>query len=98
MNKRKGITRFVIAFVVPYFAFWSFVAWNSNRSIDLYLRLHREEMAKGNVQGAGVWMEAVDDANEGVVAAVMWGIFVPLLVVIVGALAYWVYRGFKPKA
>ena len=97
MNKRRGLKRLAIAIGVPYFGFWVIWAWSGFRSSDYA----RRELDNLNADSSDTrrmsLVDLLDDAEHRISDAVMWGLFWPLIALIVASIGYWVYRGFKHK-
>lgn len=96
-NKRKGLTRLGLALTVPYFSFWALTAWRANQSIPEYVALSRDAVNRGDWNSATTWMKASNEANAWVVKSLAWGVALPIAIIAIGVMAYWIYRGFRPK-
>lgn len=44
-----------------------------------------------------VWRNSWSDALHGMFASIFWGAVVPALLLLIGGVVFWVYRGFRPK-
>lgn len=97
MNKRRGFVRLAIALAVPYFGFWAFTAWQADRALPFYLDESKRARLANDWEGSRYWMVLVNDASRDIQLSVIWGIFAPIIALIVASIAYWVYRGFRTK-
>lgn len=95
MNVRKGLTRLLIALVLPWELYWGFTFWSSYRTsnfVDEWLRTHQS----GHPSEL-TYLEMGTRAGQDASAAVWFGIVLPVLALVVGLVGYWVYRGFRPN-
>lgn len=97
MNRRRGLTRLAFAVGIPYFGWWALTARSAWETMPQYLKLSDIAAKKGDWDMAGIWMQRVNDANAALTRSLLWGVVVPVIALILGAIAYWVYRGFKPR-
>jgi hypothetical protein len=97
MNRRKGLTRLALAVGIPYFGWWGLTYWGASSSQPRYLQWSHEAAEKGDWSMATIWMQRVNETSADINRSLLWGVVVPILALIVGALAFWVYRGFKPR-
>lgn len=96
MNVRKGIKRLAIAVGIPYFGFWLLYGIGGYRTGE-YTQTELSKAEISEIQYE-VLLNMNAEANEMVADAVLWGVFWPLIALIVGGIVFWVYRGFKSKA
>lgn len=92
MNMRKGLRRLAITFAVPYFGFWSLWAYTGNQLVDEYQPKVRLASA------SGIDFDLYNEGYDRLGAAMVYGLFWPFVALVVFAVAYWVYRGFKAKS
>lgn len=95
MNKRRGFTRLALAFGIPYFGFWALTWQLASSALPRHLQWSIEATNRGEWRTAGIWMEHVNGDSAAVERSLLWGIIIPIAALIVGALVYWVYRGFR---
>ncbi len=98
VNYRKGFTRLAVATGVPYFGLLALSGYLSCSAHTRYLKLGSEAILKGDQRSWRVWTDYAAEAQDQCTASMVWGVAVPIIAVIVAALGYWVYRGFKPRA
>ena len=98
IDRRKGIKRLAIAVGVPWFGFWAVAGWSSYQARAHYEKLWLEDARQEHWQSAAIWARDQSTANEWIIRSIIFGIVLPIALLIVGALAFWVYRGFKPRA
>lgn len=95
VNKRKGFIRLGIALATPYFAFWGITGLLSDSRVPEYVDLSRNAMDRGDWNTASMWMKLSNESNAWVIKSLTWGLAMPIAALIVLAISYWVYRGFK---
>lgn len=81
VDKRKGFRRLALAVGVPWLGFWSLVGWIG--------------YSRANDPYADLFQRSFGEAQMW--EALGYGLIWPLVVFATAGLAYWVYRGFKPK-
>lgn len=97
MNRKRGLKRLAIALLVPWFTWWwglGLLAYNTAQSSS------KDWLAasqKNDEFMMGVYNRMQVDAYRQIDGSLTWGVAVPIVVLIVAAIGYWVYRGFKPK-
>jgi len=96
-NLRRGLKRLAIAIAVPWFGWWAFWGWAGYRNYSYA----SEHMAEALRKQDGFWINFYSQMNidsmQMMGSAVVYGVGLPIVALIVIAVAYWVYRGFKPK-
>ena len=97
MNKRKGFKRLAWALGVPYFGFWALVYHTNNNAWLENQKVFRQHIDADNYESAKVWARAYAENMDWMITSLTWGLVVPVIAAIVAGIAYWVYRGFKPK-
>jgi len=97
VNRRRGFTRLALALGIPYFGWWALTWWFASSALPRHLQWSREASERGDWKTATVWMEIANKDTEAVHRALTWGVIVPILALFLGVIAYWVYRGFKPR-
>jgi hypothetical protein len=97
INIRSGFARLAVLLVVPYFGYWALAAWLANRALPMYLAESRKASAAGDWKTSTMWMERANQVDKQFQASLQWGLAVPILILFLAAIAYWVYRGFKAE-
>lgn len=98
MNKRKGLRRLALAVGLPYFGWWALIGkinYDVVRSTEA--RISKSSAEANSDEMASLFrLNAL--ANTNLTEAITWGVFVPVVALIVVAVGYWIYRGFKSDA
>lgn len=107
VNKKRGLIRLGLVLGVGWCLFWGAAAYFGNRTISFYLE--EMERIEAQTRRAGepldvayfdrlrpMWAE-IGEAQDWVAASVVWGIGIPLILLVVVPIGWWIYRGFKPK-
>lgn len=98
MNRRKGFTRLALALIIPWEGFWLLVGVTSYRAAAeaaQWWKDHPNLPVGDPSSDANIIADSA--ANGRLNNAVEYGLVYPFLALIVGLIAWWVYRGFKPK-
>ena len=85
----------MMALAVPYFSFWALWAYTGNQLVDDA----RPYIGNDAVSNSD-FLFHVKLLNEGydrLGAALVYGVVYPVIALIIFGVAYWVYRGFRPK-
>ena len=97
MNYRRGAIRLIIV----WFIFWAGWTWFWDWQLKVALQMSGD--MKGRTPDQAYWAELTYIMQQAEKAGDMFNIglamliVVPFVTAVVGATAYWVYRGFKPK-
>jgi hypothetical protein len=94
---KRGFKRLAIAVCVPWFGFWGLMVWSSFRTHSYYEENYNRSANWDDSSNLAL-MQMENRAGADMANAVWFGLFLPIALVIVGAIAFWVYRGFRPKA
>ncbi len=107
VNRKRGLVRLGIVLALGWCLFWGLAAYFSDQTISLYLR--EIDKIEAQTRQAGqpldrayldrtmpLW-DRVNEGNDWVQASVQWGIGIPLILLFVVPIGWWIYRGFKPK-
>ncbi|MCC6827781.1 MAG: hypothetical protein IT550_06085 [Novosphingobium sp.] len=97
INIRSGFARLAVVLVVPYFGYWASAAWLADRALPMYLAQSRKASTAGDWKTSTMWMERANQVDRQFQASLQWGLAVPTLILILAAISYWIYRGFKAK-
>lgn len=97
MNRRAGLTRLSIL-AIPYFGWWGYQAWVAREDGVVANRLREQALSAGDYDLESRWFYAGMAAKRAVEQSIFWGIYTPIALLICGAIGFWIYRGFKPKA
>lgn len=95
-NRRRGFMRLGLAVGVLYFGWWGLTYWLASNALPKYLRWSGEASAKGDWKASTIWMQSANDAGATMNQSLLWGVAVPIVLLIIGGLIYWIHRGFKP--
>lgn len=106
-NRKRGLIRLAVVIAVSWCLFWTVVGLFGDAKAEASLadlrRFEALHEAAGTAQGDNYWfqvtahMERVNAGSEQVATAVRWGIGIPLALLIILPVAWWIYRGFKPR-
>lgn len=100
-NKRRGFTRMGLVVGTLYFGWWAVQWMTASSTLPHYVQLSRADADNGRLDSSAIWMRYADRATADLNESLTWGIVVPIFLVvaalIVGALLYWIHRGFKPR-
>lgn len=96
MNKRKGFKRLAIVIGVPYFFSWGLVGVSNYRAWLKYEPMAIEASRKHSPDAEMYWNMS-GRAYEMWGMAVWYGVIWPVIALVLAGIAFWVYRGFKPK-
>jgi fatty acid desaturase len=95
-NRKRGLRRLAIAVLVPYYLWWVLVAFMNYRIAEnAEAELQANAGTNTEVAFAAAMTESHANANLGL--AFTWAIVVPIAILVIGSVGYWVYRGFRPK-
>jgi hypothetical protein len=98
LNKRRGVKRLAIAVGVPWFGIWGLLGYVG------YSNYESNEANWWKAERAEDWASMMTYSNGQEAAgnlmfkSILFGAVLPLFLLILGVLGYWVYRGFKPRA
>ena len=96
VNIRRGIRRLAIAICVPWFAWWALVAWSAYQT-HRYYDAHYDRSAPWDDSKNLALMKMENRASDDTGKAILYGLFLPAGLLIVGLIGWWVYRGFTGK-
>jgi len=96
-NRQKGLRRLAIAIAVPYFGWWAFFGVSSYIGYGSYQARINSPAGRSDI-GMQVLHEGFSRILNGMAESIIWGIFVPLIAILIVTIILWVYRGFRPKA
>jgi hypothetical protein len=88
---QKGLKRVVVAVAVPWVLWWAYQARQTYAAIERYQGL------RAQTQNAGFDLPRALQILAAMHAQLRHEIVLLVAPFAIGALAYWVYRGFKPK-
>ena len=98
INQRKGIRRLAIAVGVPWFGWWGLYYWSGYRGCSDYQNEFSKAAKAKDYDLMTAAFQLEHASCQQMPTALVWGVAVPLVVLVVGALTLWVYRGFKPRS
>lgn len=91
----RGMRRLALATGVPYFSFWILVFISnikiSNDEQRLLSRHPEPEMQS-------IYLKVMMDAETWITRSIIWGLIIPFALLVISAVALWVYRGFRPRS
>ncbi|MES2147134.1 MAG: hypothetical protein V4491_04705 [Pseudomonadota bacterium] len=97
MNRRRGLTRLAIA----YFGVWAVIGllgyMTQRDGAKQFLLVSRADPNFQSSAELAVWNDQMQFGANLIEAAILMGIIVPVAAAIVGAIGWWIYRGFSPK-
>lgn len=91
----KGMTRLAIVLGVPYFGWWAFMFASNFRNQQFAAESYRRGVASGDSQATRLALQWQSLTARNIEVAVIWGLVVPLAILIVWLVGRWVYRGFR---
>lgn len=97
-NKRRGFGRLGAVVAVLYFGWWGLTYRAGSLAVPKYLRMSNEAADKGYWHTSSIWLKSAGDAQTDIENSIIWGLVVPLLILLIGGLLYWLNRGFKPRS
>lgn len=97
LDKGRGMMRLGATVSALYFGWWGLTWWFASSSIPKYLGWSREAADRGDWNTSTIWMRAANEANAAVMTSTLWGIVLPVAVLLLSGLLYWLYRGFQPR-
>ena len=105
MNLKRGLSRLGIVVALFWISFWSGYAWWGYRQTQLALENLRSlspneglcfsDAACFRLQAH--WMGVMDMGNDALNASAVFGVGIPVVLLILFPFAWFVYRGFRPK-
>lgn len=98
MNNRNGLKRLTVALSLPYFGFWAYYGYTNWKLAADAGKFHDSAFKRGFFTLADALSVSQRHARAEVERALVWGVGAPLVLLLACSVAYWVYRGFVPKA
>ena len=97
INLRRGFKRIALV----YFALWVLVGvlgFIGQRDAETqFLRVSRADTKFERTAELAAWNDQMQFAGKLIEAAILMGLIVPIVTAIVGAVGWWIYRGFREK-